>query len=48
MRLREAVRLGREMLGRDECPSDTFHRVLAPEYRWAIEAMMKAVKRRGK
>jgi len=48
MRLGEAVKLGEEMLGRDECHSDTFYRVFSPDYRKALGALIKAVQRRKK
>ncbi|MDE1977567.1 MAG: hypothetical protein KGI84_09965 [Elusimicrobia bacterium] len=46
MRLRQAVKLGREMLERDACRNDTFYGILSPEYRDALARMVAAVERR--
>ncbi|MHB2027016.1 MAG: hypothetical protein ACYCPQ_10370 [Elusimicrobiota bacterium] len=42
MRLRQAVRLGREMLDRDGCRNDTFYGIFSPEYRQALARMVAA------
>ena len=46
MRLRQAVKLGREMLRRDDCHCDTFYRVFSPDYRKALERMVAEGDRR--
>jgi len=42
MRLRQAVKLGREMLDRDGCRNDTFYGIFSPEYRQALVRMVAA------
>ncbi|MDE1977348.1 MAG: hypothetical protein KGI84_08845 [Elusimicrobia bacterium] len=41
MRLKEAVKLGREMLRRDDCHCDTFYQVFSPDYRKALERLVR-------